>query len=120
MTVQLKRAYAPPDPADGKRFLVDRLWPRGLRRDALLLTGWLKDLAPSTELRRWYNHVPERWEEFRTRYRSELLSPERQADLAYLADESAHGQITLVFGTRDTERNEAVVLKEVLEDSRDH
>ena len=116
MPVKIKRAYDPPESADGKRYLVDRLWPRGRRRDALQLDEWLKQLAPSTSLRRWYNHEPERWEEFKVRYRSELRSPEQQTLLQDLATESAHGMVTLVFAAGDEARNEAVVLKGTLDD----
>jgi uncharacterized protein YeaO (DUF488 family) len=118
MAVILKRAYEPPAASDGKRYLVDRLWPRGLRREALQLDGWLKELAPSTSLRRWFGHVPDRWEDFKTRYRAELDAPEVQALLQRLARESAHGPVTLVFAAKDEARNEAVVLKDVIDEKR--
>ena len=117
MTVKLKRAYEPPEPDDGERYLVDRLWPRGVRREALQLHGWLKELAPSTELRRWYNHEPELWDEFKVRYRGELAAPASQVLLQQLAT-AADGQITLIFAARDEARNEAVVLKEIIEKMR--
>ena len=118
MTITVKRAYEPPSANDGKRYLVDRLWPRGIRREALRLDGWLKDLAPSTELRRWYGHLPERWPEFKSRYRAELMSTSAQSLVQRLALESVEGPVTLVFAARDESRNEAVVLKEVIEESR--
>jgi len=114
MTVKLKRAYSPAEPQDGKRYLVDRLWPRGVRKDTLKLDGWLKDLAPSTELRRWYNHDPERWDEFQVRYQAELEASAQQATLQDLAKESREATVTLIFAAKDEDRNEAVVLKEVL------
>ena len=116
MAVKLKRAYEPAEPEDGQRYLVDRLWPRGRRREALELAGWLKDLAPSTSLRQWYNHEPERWAEFTLRYRKELSSPEKQVVLDSLSEQTMHGSVTLVFAARDEVRNEATVLKEVLEE----
>jgi uncharacterized protein YeaO (DUF488 family) len=114
MTVKLKRAYSPAAPRDGKRYLVDRLWPRGVRKDALKLDAWLKNLAPSTELRRWFNHDPQRWDEFQVRYRAELEAPERQALLQDLAKESRAGTVTLVFAAKDEVRNEAAVLSDVI------
>ena len=78
MAIQLKRAYDPPEETDGERLLVDRLWPRGLRKDAARLSAWLKDLAPSEELRRWFAHDPSRWLEFQERYRAELQAPEKE------------------------------------------
>jgi uncharacterized protein YeaO (DUF488 family) len=117
VTVHLKRAYDPAEVADGKRYLVDRLWPRGVRKEALKLEGWLKELAPTTELRRWYNHDPERWEEFQARYRAELQTPERKALLDELVRESRNGDVTLVFAAKDEERNEATVIKQVVEET---
>jgi uncharacterized protein YeaO (DUF488 family) len=113
--VHLKRAYEPPDPSDGYRVLVDRLWPRGERKEALALDEWLKDLAPSDELRRWFGHDPARWDEFRTRYRAELKAPENRAALADLAARARAGRLTLVYGAKDEEHNNAVVLREILE-----
>ena len=113
--IRLKRAYEAPSPEDGARFLVDRLWPRGVSKERLALTGWLKDVAPSNELRRWFGHQAERWEEFETRYRSELAH-EKQ-DLAPLLDAARQGTVTLVYGAKDQTHNQAVVLKQVLEES---
>lgn len=115
MAIQLKRAYEPPAATDGERLLVDRLWPRGLRQDAAHLRAWLKDLAPSDELRRWFAHDPGRWPEFQERYRAELRAPEKDQLLRELAQKAAQGPITLVFAARDPERNNAVVLKAVIE-----
>jgi uncharacterized protein YeaO (DUF488 family) len=79
--IKLKRAYEPASPDDGERYLVERLWPRGLKREEAQLTGWLKDVAPSTELRQWFSHDPARWDEFRRRYAAELQAPEAQSAL---------------------------------------
>ena len=110
--LRLKRAYESPAPDDGMRILVDRLWPRGLRKDEAKLDEWMKDIAPSTELRRWFGHDPERWPEFQQRYRAELARHEEQLDnLRNLAREQT---VTLVYGARDEEHNDAVVLRDVL------
>lgn len=110
--IKLKRAYEPPARGDGTRVLVDRIWPRGVSKGAAALDHWLKEVAPSTELRRWFGHDPARWTEFRRRYRSELAQhPEALAGLRRLA---RGGPLTLVYGARDTEHNEAVVLRELL------
>lgn len=115
MPVRLKRAYDPPAPEDGYRVLVDRLWPRGLRREEAHVDAWLRDLAPSDALRRWFGHDPARWEEFRRRYLEELREPARQALLEGLERRARGGTVTLVYGARDAERNQAVVLREALE-----
>ncbi len=100
-------------PAGAARFLVDRLWPRGVKKEALNLKGWLKDLAPSTELRKWYGHDPEKWEEFKTRYFAELEAhPE---DLAPLKEALEAGPVVLFYSSRERELNNAVALKEYLE-----
>ena len=110
--VQLKRAYDPPSPRDGTRILVDRLWPRGVKKAKARIDLWLKDAAPSTALRQWFGHDPARWNEFRRRYRVELKrQPEVMAQLRTLARQ---GRITLVFGARDERRNQAVVLSGLL------
>ncbi len=114
--VRLKRIYEPVAPEDGARYLVERLWPRGLRREDAHLTAWLRDVAPSPELRRWFGHDPTRWEEFRRRYRAELAQPEKRALVQELVTAARRGPVTLVFAARDTEHNAAVVLKEVLEE----
>jgi uncharacterized protein YeaO (DUF488 family) len=114
--VRLKRAYDAPSPADGMRVLVDRLWPRGLARDQLAIDFWLKDAAPSAALRRWYGHVPRRWRSFAAKYRAEL---ERRPDALRLLDElRRRGPVTLIYGARDPERNNAVVLRDTLEARR--
>jgi len=110
----MKRIYDEPSPADGRRVLVERLWPRGVRKADAALDEWLRDIAPSTELRRWYGHDPEKWAEFRRRYREELAAaPERIAQLREWARE---GPVTLLFAARDSEHSSAAVLKEVLEE----
>lgn len=110
--LRIKRAYEPPSPADGKRFLVDRLWPRGVSRDTARLDGWLKEVAPSTGLRKWFGHDPAKWEEFRRRYHAELeAGPE---GLNLLAESAREGVVTLVYGARDTEHNQAVALRDWL------
>jgi|UniRef100_A0A7C3Z840 uncharacterized protein YeaO (DUF488 family) len=113
--VKLKRVYEKPDPDDGRRILVDRLWPRGLKKADAHLEAWLKDLAPSTELRQWFAHNPERWEEFRRRYRQELEAPEKAPFLEELLHQARQGIVTLVFAAKDEERNNAVVIKQFLE-----
>ena len=116
MPIGLKRAYEPAEPSDGERYLVERLWPRGVKKEDLALTGWLKAVAPSTELRKWYGHQPERQPEFARRYRAELALPETQPALLELAHRARAGKVTLVFSTRETELSGAVVLQEVLEE----
>jgi uncharacterized protein YeaO (DUF488 family) len=110
--VRLRRIYEPPGPDDGARVLVERLWPRGLTRTKAALDLWLKEIAPSTELRRWYGHEPARWRGFRRRYLAELrLSTERTEALRELA---RRGPITLLFATRDVSHSGAAVLRDVL------
>jgi uncharacterized protein YeaO (DUF488 family) len=116
MTVKLKRAYEPPDPADGTRYLVERLWPRGVKKEALELTDWLKELAPSTDLRKWYDHKPDRRSEFTRRYREELSAPEAWAAIERLAKESRRRPVTLVFSTHDVELSGAAYLAQVIEE----
>ncbi len=113
--IRLKRVYDPAVPDDGARFLVERLWPRGIKKEALQLDGWLTDLAPSPDLRRWFGHDPQRWVEFQQRYEAELQAPEKQALLQELAGKARQGNVTLVFAARDTEHNNAVVLKHFIE-----
>lgn len=114
--VRLKRVYDPPAPEDGYRVLVELLWPRGVTRERARIDAWLKDLAPTPALRRWYRHDPARWGEFRQRYREELASPRAQELLGDLAQRARAGTVTLVFATRDVERSGAAVLHEVLEE----
>ena len=107
--VQLKRAYEPPSPDDGARILVDRLWPRAISKEALALDDWMKDIAPSTRLRRWFGHDPRRWHEFCRRYAAEVH--EHQELLEELRDRARKTRITLVFSARDESHNDAVALR---------
>jgi uncharacterized protein YeaO (DUF488 family) len=110
--IAVKRVYVPAGPADGKRYLVERLWPRGIKKDALHLEGWLRELAPSTALRQWFHHDPRRWGAFRRRYAAELTQhPEAWRPLLR---EARRGRVTLLFSARDTEHNSAVALKAYL------
>jgi len=111
--ILLKRAYDRATPADGRRFLVERLWPRGVRKSTLPLDGWLKDVAPSTELRKWFSHDPAKWNQFRRRYRAELGT--RAQIWQPLLEAARHDTITLVYSSHDAEHNNAVVLKEFLD-----
>ncbi len=113
MAVRLKRAYERAARKDGYRVLVDRLWPRGVTKRALALDDWLRDLAPSTQLRKWFGHDPAKWRQFERRYRRELR--EQKQGLELLKQKSRGHTVTLVYGARDEEHNEAVVLKAVLE-----
>ena len=114
---QIKREYEPPASEDGFRVLVDRLWPRGLSKEAAAVDEWLKAIAPSAELRRWFGHDPERWAEFKARYREELKSSTRSAALERLRDAArTRGAVTLLFAARDTTYNHASVLLELLHD----
>jgi uncharacterized protein YeaO (DUF488 family) len=116
--IWIRRAYEPAAVADGHRVLVDRLWPRGVRKDDLRIEAWTRDLAPSEELRHWFGHDPARWAEFRTRYRQELaaLTGTGATELEALRDTVAEGRVTLVFAAHDIEHNNAVVLREILEE----
>ncbi len=110
--IQLKRVYDPVEDQDGSRILVDRVWPRGMRKADLRLDWWAREVAPSTQLRKWFGHDPERWAEFRRCYRDELAQvPET---LSKLLDYCRQGPVTLVFTARDREHNQAVALREVL------
>jgi uncharacterized protein YeaO (DUF488 family) len=111
MGISLKRAYEPPAETDGMRVLVDRLWPRGITKSRARIDLWLKDLAQSTELRKWFGHDPGKWPEFRKRYRAELKG---NPALAELREQSRQRDITLVYAARDELHNDAVVLKQVL------
>lgn len=116
MEVQLKRAYEPPAPSDGYRVLIDRVWPRGVTRGRAQLDEWARDLAPSRALRQWFGHDPARFDEFRRRYRAELQT--RSAELDELRRRARTGRVTLVYGARDTEHNDAVVLADLLRRDR--
>ena len=110
--VRLKRAYEPPSAGDGTRVLVDRLWPRGVSKTDVAIDLWLKDVAPSTELRRWFGHDPERWDEFRRRYQTELA--DKAEPLKELQAYARKGTLTLIYAARDEAHNEAVVLRDLL------
>ncbi len=111
--VRIKRVYEPPSPTDGERVLVDRLWPRGLSKRAAAVDAWMKEGAPSHALRKWFHHHPERWAEFRRRYLAELRR--HRDELTVLRRKATRGTMTLLFGSRDVEHNNAVVLKSLLE-----
>jgi len=115
--IQLKRAYEPPEPDDGFRILVDRLWPRGVSKSLARIDLWLKEIAPSTPLRKWFGHEPAKWTTFRQRYFQELK--ERPEAIAQLVEHVRNGPVTLVYGAKDQEHNDAVALKEYLESHRD-
>ena len=114
MMVQLKRAYEAPAPSDGRRILVERLWPRGLAKERAAIDLWLRQVAPSPELRRWFGHDPAKWDEFRRRYRAELRR--RPDEVALLRRLAGEGPVTFVYGSRDEEHNAAVVLREAVEE----
>jgi uncharacterized protein YeaO (DUF488 family) len=111
--IQIKRVYEEAETGDGRRFLVDRLWPRGIKKEDLRIDGWLKEAAPSHELRKWYNHEPERWEEFKVRYFTELKG--KDEILQVLKDASTKGNVTLLYSARNKDLNNASALKLYLE-----
>lgn len=113
----VKRVYDPPAPDDGARILVDRLWPRGLTKEAAALDDWAKDAAPSNELRRWFHAHLDEWDEFRARYARELESPQALAAMAALRARAKKGRVTLLFSSKQTERNNATVLAELLREA---
>ncbi|MGW8565245.1 DUF488 domain-containing protein [Isoptericola sp. NPDC055881] len=117
MSIAVKRVYEPPAPDDGARVLVDRLWPRGVSKEAAHLDRWCKDVAPSAELRTWFHHEPDRFAEFERRYRAELAGNPAVAELAALG--AGDARLTLLYSARDTERNHALVLRDVLLHYRD-
>lgn len=112
--IALKRVYEEPAAGDGKRVLVDRLWPRGLSKERARVDSWLKEVAPSSELRKWFGHEPEKFAEFRRRYEMELEAEGAQAKLAELREMAKREHITLVFAAHDAEHNNAVVLRDLL------
>jgi uncharacterized protein YeaO (DUF488 family) len=112
MPVRTKRVYEPPSQADGYRVLIDGIWPRGVSRDRAAIDEWARDLAPSTQLRRWYGHEPARFEEFDRRYRAELAAQRER--LTELRRRSRSGVVTLVFAARDAEHSNATVLRDIL------
>ena len=111
--IQLKRVYEKPSRKDGVRILVDRLWPRGLTKERAAVNLWLKDVAPSSELRKWFGHDPAKWKEFQVRYRKELR--QKKDALKLLKQKSEERTVTLVYGSRDEQHNEAVVLRKIVE-----
>jgi len=112
MNIRLKRVYEDPSPDDGFRILVDRLWPRGLKKEDAAIDNWLKAVAPSTALRQWFNHDPERWQVFKEKYRGELEGSEGLKELKALLKK--HKTVTLLYGAKDEEHNQAVALKAFL------
>ncbi len=112
LDIQLKRAYEAPGPDDGLRYLVDRIWPRGVSKDEAQIEAWLRHIAPSDELRKWFDHDPERWDEFHRRYTAELKF--HHDDLHQLGERASQRRITLVFGARDELHNQAVVIRDYL------
>lgn len=115
--IKLKRIYEAASPKDGKRIYVDRLWPRGLKKEDAKMDAWLKDLAPSTELRKWYGHDPSRYDEFKRRYIRELAS--KSQIIERIREEGRTQVVTLLFSAKDTEHNNAVVLKEIMRSDLD-
>ncbi len=112
--MKIKRAYEKRESSDGKRILVDRLWPRGVSKAEAGIDEWLKELGPSTELRKWFGHDPEKWQEFRKRYLAELSDPEKVALLEKIAKAAERNTLTLVYSAKDTEHNDVKVLEAVL------
>ena len=112
-TMKIKRIYEAAQIEDGKRILVDRLWPRGLTKERAQVGLWLKDIAPSTDLRKWFGHEPAKWNEFRKRYIEELKNNEKQTSI--LKEQLKTGMVTLVYAAKDKEHNEAIVLKELFD-----
>src|SRR6185437_12553654 len=112
--VRVKRIYDPSEPGDGYRVLIDHVWPRGISRERAKLDEWARELAPSDELRRWFDHVPERFDEFRSRYREELIAQAERIDALRRLAKS--GPLTIVYAARDEEHNNAVVLAELIRD----
>jgi uncharacterized protein YeaO (DUF488 family) len=110
--IRIKRVYDSPAKDDGARFLVERLWPRGMKKEALHMEAWCKEVAPTNELRRWFSHDPAKWKEFQRRYRAELA--DNHAACQRLLDAAEQGNITLLYSAHDTEHNNAVVLKSYL------
>ncbi len=114
LRIRLRRIYDPPEADDGVRILVDRLWPRGVSKERAQIALWLRDVAPSNELRRWFGHDPAHWEEFQARYRQELAAA--PSALAPLLEAAQRGPVTLLYSARDEQHNQAVVLKAIIEE----
>ena len=116
MVLRVKRVYEDPEEDDGKRILVDRIWPRGISKDKARLSDWRKELAPSNELRKWFGHDPDRWEEFKERYRAELEEAGKMGDLRDIAQRAGEENVTILFGAKDTECNNARALESFIRD----
>jgi len=116
MNIKIKRVYEQPDKDDGSRILVDRLWPRGLTKEKAIVNLWLKEIAPSTELRKWFGHDPDKWEKFRGRYETEIRHKDDLINM--LKRKASEGTITLIYAARDEKHNQALVLKQFLERGR--
>ncbi len=112
--IKIKRAYDKPETGDGRRILIDRLWPRGVAKAGAGIDEWLKDLGPTTELRRWFGHEPAKWAEFRQRYLAELASADKKTLLEQIARIARQSTVTLVYAARDTEHNNARVLADLI------
>ncbi len=117
ITIRLKRVYDEPEEGDGRRILVDRLWPRGLSKEKARVDGWMKEIAPSTELRRWYGHDPDKWTEFKKRYAAELDANHDAVE--EIVKEVRAGAVTFLYSSREDQRNNAVALKEYIESTTD-
>lgn len=113
MIVHIKRVYEEPDPSDGKRILIDRLWPRGLTKEKAKVDLWLKEIAPTAELRKWFGHEPSKWTEFKKRYQEELQDNHETVNI--LLSEIKKGKVTLIYSAKDEKYNDAVELKKYLE-----
>ena len=111
MTLRVKRVYEEPETSDGERILVDRIWPRGISKDKAQLSDWRKNLAPSIDLREWFGHDPEHWEEFIVRYRTELEEAGKMGDIRDIAERAGEENVTLLFGAKDTKHNNARALE---------
>jgi len=114
MNVKIKRVYEQPDEDDGRRILVDRIWIRGISKDEARLSDWRKDVAPSNEPRKWFGHDPDRWEEFKERYRAELEEAGKMGDLRDIAERAGEENVTLLFGAKDTQHNNARALEAIV------
>jgi len=115
MSIETKRAYEPAATGDGYRVLIDRLWPRGVRKESARIDRWAKELAPSTELREWFGHDPEKFREFQRRYHAELRSADAKATLSDIEQRARRGKVTLVYGAKDGEHSNAAVLQPMIE-----
>ena len=112
--LKIKRAYDKQEAGDGKRILIDRLWPRGVTKAESGIDEWLKDLGPTTELRKWFGHDPEKWEEFRKKYIKELSAPDKEALLGKIAQSASRSNVTLIYSSKDTEHSDVKVLQELI------